>query len=51
MLAASFARYLYLRFEGLKRELAAYLREYNDDRVHNGRLTRGRIPAHTQPHR
>jgi transposase InsO family protein len=41
----AFARYLYLRFEGLRRELAAYLREYNHDRTHNGRLTRGRIPA------
>jgi transposase InsO family protein len=41
----AFARYLHLRFEGLRRELAAYLRDYNHDRVHNGRLTRGRIPA------
>lgn len=41
----AFARYLHLRFEGLKRELAAYIRDYNFDRVHNGRLTRGRIPA------
>ena len=41
----AFARYLHLRFQGLRRELAAYLHEYNHDRVHNGRLTRGRIPA------
>lgn len=41
----AFARYLYLRFEGLRRELTAYLHDYNHDRVHNGRLTRGRIPA------
>jgi transposase InsO family protein len=41
----AFARYLYLRFEGLKRDLASYLHDYNFDRVHNGRLTRGRIPA------
>jgi transposase InsO family protein len=41
----TFARYLYLRFQGLKRELAAYLRDYNHNRIHNGRLTRGRIPA------
>jgi transposase InsO family protein len=41
----AFARSLHLRFEGLRRELAAYIREYDHDRVHNGRLTRGRIPA------
>jgi transposase InsO family protein len=41
----AFARYLYLRFEGLRRELRSYLRYYNHDRAHNGRLTRGRIPA------
>ncbi len=41
----TFARYLHLRFEGLKRELAAYIHDYNNDRVHHGRLTRGRIPA------
>ena len=41
----AFARYVYLRFQGLKRELAAYIHDYNHDRVHNGRLTRGRIPA------
>ena len=26
-------------------ELAHYLRDYNTDRVHHGRLTNGRIPA------
>jgi transposase InsO family protein len=41
----AFARYLYPRYSGLKRELETYLRFYNTDRVHHGRLTRGRIPA------
>lgn len=41
----AFARYLYPRYTGLKRELETYLRYYNFDRVHHGRLTRGRIPA------
>lgn len=41
----AFARYLHLRFTGLKRDLAHYLNEYNFDRVHHGRLTQGRIPA------
>jgi transposase InsO family protein len=41
----AFARYLYPRYTGLERELEHYLREYNFDRVHHGRLTRGRIPA------
>jgi transposase InsO family protein len=41
----SFARFLYLRFQGLKRELERYLSYYNFDRAHTGRLTRGRIPA------
>ena len=41
----AFARYLYLRFHGLRRELDRYLAYYNFDRVHTGRLTRGRIPA------
>ena len=40
-----FARYLYPRFTGLRRELERYLAYYNLDRVHHGRLTRGRIPA------
>jgi transposase InsO family protein len=41
----AFARYLHVRFTGLKRDLAAYIDDYNYRRVHNGRLTRGRIPA------
>jgi transposase InsO family protein len=41
----AFARYLHVRFTGLKRDLAQYVDEYNFRRVHNGRLTRGRIPA------
>ena len=41
----AFARYLYPRFRGLKRELERYLTFYTHDRVHHGRLTRGRIPA------
>jgi transposase InsO family protein len=41
----AFARYLYPRYSGLRRELDSYLRFYNHDRVHHGRLTRGRIPA------
>ncbi|TMC67458.1 MAG: transposase family protein [Chloroflexi bacterium] len=41
----AFARYLHVRFTGLKRDLAQYLDDYNFHRVHNGRLTRGRIPA------
>lgn len=41
----AFARYIYPRFTGLRRELDTYLRYYNNDRVHHGRLTRGRIPA------
>ena len=41
----AFARFLYLRFQGLKRELEQYLRYYIFDRAHTGRLTLGRIPA------
>jgi transposase InsO family protein len=41
----AFARYLYPRSTGLKRELERYLSDYNFDRVHHGRLTNGRIPA------
>ena len=41
----AFARYLYVRLTGLRRELATYLDFYNFDRVHHGRLTAGRIPA------
>jgi transposase InsO family protein len=41
----AFARYLHPRYTGLRRELDSYLRFYNHDRVHHGRLTRGQIPA------
>jgi transposase len=41
----AFARFLQVRFNGLKRQLASYLDYYNHDRSHNGRLTQGRIPA------
>ena len=41
----AFARYLYPRLTGLRRALDTYLRFYNHDRVHHGRLTRGQIPA------
>jgi transposase InsO family protein len=41
----AFARYLHVRFTGLRRDLKTYLDYYNFDRVHHGRLTRGRIPA------
>lgn len=41
----AFARYLYVRLTELRRELETYLRYYNTDRVHHGRLTAGRIPA------
>jgi transposase InsO family protein len=40
----AFARYLHVRFTGLKRDLANYLDYYDSERVHTGRLTRGRIP-------
>jgi transposase InsO family protein len=40
----AFARYIFPRYTGLRRELETYLRFYNTDRVHHGRLTRGRIP-------
>lgn len=42
---AAFARYVYVRFTGLRRDLDHYMRGYNFDRVHHGRLTHGRIPA------
>ena len=41
----AFARYLQPRLSGLRRELDTYLRYYNFDRVHHGRLTGGQIPA------
>ena len=41
----AFARYLVPKYVGLRRELVRYLDYYNYDRTHNGRLTKGRIPA------
>src|SRR3954468_9533323 len=41
----AFARYIYPRLAGLRRELDTYLHYYNYDRVHHGRLTAGQIPA------
>ena len=41
----AFARYLQVRFTGLRRELDTYLDFYNFDRVHHGRLTAGQLPA------
>jgi transposase len=41
----AFARYMQPRLMGLRRELESYLRFYNCDRIHHGRLTRGQIPA------
>ena len=41
----AFARHLYPRYSALSRELDRYLGNSNFDRVHHGRLTRGRIPA------
>jgi hypothetical protein len=43
----AFARYIYPRYTGLRRELDTYLAFYNNDRGHHGRLTQGRIPADT----
>ena len=41
----TFARSLQPEYTGLRRELERYLELYNFDRTHNGRHTRGRIPA------
>jgi transposase len=41
----AFARYMHPRLSSLRLELDAYLRFYNYDRVHHGRLTGGQIPA------
>jgi transposase InsO family protein len=41
----AFARYLHVRFTGLKRDLNRYLAYYDYERAHTGRITRGRIPA------
>jgi transposase InsO family protein len=42
----AFARFLYLRYRGLQRELDAYLTLYNHHRAHTGRITNGRYPSH-----
>jgi transposase InsO family protein len=41
----AFARFLQVRFTGLRRELASYLDYYNHHRAHTGRLTAGQCPA------
>jgi transposase InsO family protein len=41
----AFARFLQVRFQGLRRELARYLHDYNHHRAHTGRITAGRCPA------
>jgi transposase InsO family protein len=41
----AFARYLQVRFSGLRRDLAHYLHDYNFDREHHGRQTAGQCPA------
>jgi transposase InsO family protein len=40
----SFARSLVPKLTGLGRDLVAYLRFYNEERAHTGRLTQGRTP-------
>jgi transposase InsO family protein len=41
----AFARFLQVRYSGLKRQLEHYLHDYNFDREHHGRITNGRRPA------
>jgi transposase InsO family protein len=41
----AFARFLFVRYSGLKRHLASYLHYYNHQRAHTGRITQGRVPA------
>jgi transposase InsO family protein len=41
----SFARSLVPKLTALQRDLVGYLRYYNTDRAHTGRLTQGRVPA------
>jgi transposase InsO family protein len=41
----SFARSLVPKLTALERDLRQYLRYYNFDRAHTGRLTRGRVPG------
>ena len=40
----AFARYLIPKQTGLARELERFLVDYNTDRAHNGRYTKGRVP-------
>jgi len=42
---AAFARSLVPKLTGLERDLRRYLSDYNFDRAHTGRLTRGRVPG------
>lgn len=41
----AFARSLAPKITALRRDLDEYLDEYNFDRAHNGRLTKGRVPG------
>jgi transposase InsO family protein len=41
----AFSRSLAPRITALRRDLEEYLRYYNSDRAHTGRLTKGRVPA------
>ena len=41
----AFARFLQVRYSGLRRALDHYLRGYNFERDHHGRITAGRCPA------
>jgi transposase len=41
----AFARFLQVRYRGLKRELETYTAYYNHERAHTGRLTAGQCPA------
>jgi transposase InsO family protein len=43
----SFARSLVPKLLGLSRDLETYLRFYNEERAHTGRLTQGRTPLET----
>jgi transposase InsO family protein len=43
----SFARSLVPKIGGLERDLASYLRFYNEERAHTGRYTKGRTPWQT----
>jgi hypothetical protein len=45
VLSARLRPLLHLRFTGLKRDLERYVDDYNFERVHDGRLKRGRIAA------